>query len=106
MVRYRLGAGNFGHFNLLTLALCVPLLECGGGGGSGEDGGAATLAEAIATPSPLPLSSFMAWLSSYGDSVVYYFFGVMGAINLVFNSWCARSWTFWPVFSGERANEQ
>eukprot|EP01046_Picozoa_sp_COSAG06_P068270 COSAG06_NODE_18086_length_904_cov_4.339130_2_plen_32_part_01 len=32
MVRYRLGAGNFGHFNLLTLALCVPLLECGGGG--------------------------------------------------------------------------
>ena len=111
--------GNFGHFNLLTLALCVPLLECGGGAG-GMDSPLTSVAEAIATATPLQ-SPF----ATIANTAIYYFFGetgsnisavsetdlvkfcavflsgVVGLINLLFNSWCARSWTFWPALSGE-----
>ena len=38
--------GNFGHFNVLTIVLCVPLLACGGDGSAvGE-----SVAKAMATP--------------------------------------------------------
>jgi hypothetical protein len=61
--------GNFGHFNLLTLALCVPLLECGGGAG-GMDSPVTSAAEAIATATPLPSPS-----ASIANTAIYYFFG-------------------------------
>ena len=87
--------GNFGHFNLLTVVLCIPLLECGSGT-SGTVSPVTSPEEAIATATPLPVFS-----AAIADTVIYYFFGVVGAINLLFNSWCARSWPFWPALSGE-----
>ena len=39
-------------------------------------------------------------MEALANSSIYYFFGILGLVNIVFNSWCARSWTFWPAFSG------
>ena len=66
--------GNFGHFNVLTVVLCLPLLDnpCG-------------------VPTPEPPGAV--------DSALWYFFALFGGVSLVFNSWCARSWAFWPALS-------
>ena len=66
--------GNFGHFNVLTVVLCLPLLDnpCG-------------------DPTPEPPGAV--------DSALWYFFALFGGVSLVFNSWCARSWAFWPALS-------
>jgi hypothetical protein len=82
--------GNFGHFNVLTLVMCLPLLEgleCGLGFSSS---GWYAAAAAVGEP------SWAAWAWAL-DCLLYAGLGFLGAANLPFNSWCARSWPWWPA---------
>ena len=66
-------SGNFGFFNLLVLALCVPLL--------------------VTPAAP--------WFGPYALAdlpmlAVLIVVMLGGLLNLPFNSWCAQSWHYWP----------
>jgi hypothetical protein len=75
-------AGNFGYFNLITAALCVPLLD------ARSSICAATAADLAGSPGAA-LRSAVALLCL-----------VAGVCHLPFNSWVTRAWPFWPAIDG------
>ena len=73
--------GNFGHFNVLTVVLCLPMLD--------------TLECPLGVGNPAPAHSSTSEFLK--EILLYGFFGFLGCANLPFNSWCARSWAYWPA---------
>jgi hypothetical protein len=70
--------GNFGFFNMLTIALCVPLLD----------------------PRPLTAQTLADLGSPYGviiTAVATWSF-IAGLCHLPFNTWVSRGWTEWPAW--------
>ena len=74
--------GNFGHFNVLTVVLCLPMLD------------ALECPLGVGNPALYAHSSTSECLK---EILLYGFFGFLGCANLPFNSWCARSWAYWPA---------
>ncbi len=70
-------AGNFGFFNLLMVTLCVALLDF------------------HASLFGQPGADWFSWDRALPSAVALVVF-VSGLLNLPFNSWCARSWLYWP----------
>lgn len=70
---------NFGFFNLLTIVLCIPLLDR-----------KASLFDTSLT------GSATYW---FANGVIL-FLAVGGLVNLPFNSWCTFTWLHWP--SGQK----
>jgi hypothetical protein len=70
--------GNYGFFNLLTIALCVPLLD----------------------PRPLTAQTTAALASPYGAIVAVgaAWSVIAGLCHLPFNTWVSRGWTEWPAW--------
>jgi hypothetical protein len=70
--------GNWGFFNLLTIVLCVPLLD----------------------PRPLTAQTAAALASPYGAIVagVATWSVIAGLCHLPFNTWVSRGWTEWPAW--------
>jgi hypothetical protein len=69
--------GNFGFFNLLVVTLCVALLDV------------------HASLFGQPFADWFGWDRALPVAVALVVF-VGGLLNLPFNSWCARSWLYWP----------
>ncbi len=67
---------NFGFFNLLTIILCLPLLD----------------RNASLFDTSFAASSGTYWLTN----CVMLFLAIGGLVNLPFNSWCTFTWLHWP----------
>jgi hypothetical protein len=84
MIGIQLG-GNFGHFNLLTMVLCVTLLDAHTTLLSGSR------ADAVASPfAVLTLVVLAAW-------------ALLGLVYFPFNSWCTRAWPNWPLWENAKS---
>jgi hypothetical protein len=83
MVGIQLG-GNFGYFNLLTIALCVGCLDTRS---SHRD--------------PLPPAGMQSpeALAELATRLALGAYGVFGLLFFAFDSWCSTSWAFWPELS-------
>lgn len=68
---------NFGFFNLITIVLCIPLLDVN-----------ASIVD-IASYSSTPINHVLI-------SIVVLIVALGGLINFVFNSWCTFTWLHWP----------
>lgn len=66
---------NFGYFNLLTIVLCLPLL----------DHSASLFNTTLATVQAYPVTHTVIAVLAVG-----------GLLNLPFNSWCTQTWLHWP----------
>ena len=75
MLGIQLG-GNFGHFNILTAALCIGCLD--------------TASSAF---DELPVASSS--LAEVSMSAVLAAYCLLGALFLLFDSWCTTAWTYW-----------
>ena len=71
--------GNYGHFNILMLTLCVPLLDC----------------DASLFDQPLD-GVLWPWNHLLIHAVMLILF-VGGLLYLPFNSWCSLAWLYWPA---------
>jgi hypothetical protein len=78
MIAIQLG-GNFGFFNVLVVALCVPLLDQ-----------RSIFAQRLRDTSPA-IVALSAWML------------VAGLIHLPLNSWVTQSWLEWPIWAGVRS---
>jgi hypothetical protein len=75
--------GNYGHFNLLAIVLCVPLL----------DADASLFDQSLA-------GVLWPWSHLLTHVVVLILF-VGGLLYFPFNSWCTQAWLYWPsLFRG------
>jgi hypothetical protein len=71
---------NFGFFNVLTIVLCFPLLD-----------------QTVSIFSPASLELAQSWNHLPIESLLAILF-VGGLLNFPFNSWCAQTWQYWPVW--------
>jgi hypothetical protein len=76
--------GTFGYFNLIVIVLCLPLLDPG--------------ASIFAFRWHQVSSSLAALAIHLGIAVL----AVGWAVHFLFNSWCFRSWPYWPVWANRR----
>lgn len=72
---------NFGYFNVLTIVLCVTLL----------DSRTTLLDVSLSDAAAMPLTH--AFVAAWA---------FMGLIYFPFNSWCTRSWPHWPLWGNIR----
>lgn len=69
---------NFGFFNLVTIVLCIPLLDVN----------ASVLDHVSYTDIPL-MPQVLIWM-------VVIVLALGGLLNFIFNSWCTFTWLHWP----------
>ncbi len=72
--------GNWGHFNLLVIALCVTLL----------DSHASIFDQSLS-------GLFYPWGNLVTHAVALILL-IGGLVHFPFNSWCAQGWVYWPSF--------
>ncbi len=73
--------GNWGHFNILAITLCV------------------TLFDHSASIFDQPLSGvFYTWSNLFTHTVALILF-IGGLVYFPFNSWCTQAWIYWPSIS-------